>query len=352
MARVCPRCGVSVARGFLCPTCGIKTIDTESSSTALTPITVERATFAGGVFIGLLVAQALYYAARNLATAYLLGTRGVAEEAAFWRDVNGQLLVQILQGAALFIGGMLAGAGHTQAVAAGAALGVANSVLLSLMLLLLKQNPSEMVLYAQPVVHAVIGAAGAFFGNRVWQPAPLLAPLRPSRKGEESLTVVLPEEEELPDVEPLPWGRILLGTIVAVGGTMWARMILGFVLSGSGAHELVQSQFITWELTVVAQLIGGGVAGSNTRNGFQYGFWVGILSAGAIVLLISSADVSLPTNEALGTIFGLDLPQGSPAAVVFQAGQALLLGIVGGWLGSLILPRISRRRRVLGRGEA
>ena len=75
-----------------------------------------------------------------------------------------------------------------------------------------------------------------------------------------------------------------------------------------------------------------------------------MLSAGAIVLLISSADVALPTNEALGTIFGLQLPQGSPAAVVFQAGQALLLGIIGGWFGSLILPRITRRRR-LGRGD-
>ena len=146
----------------------------------------------------------------------------------------------------------------------------------------------------------MIGALGGFFGHHVWQPAPQLAPPRPSRKGEEPLSVQLPEVDELPDVEPLPWLRILLGSIVAVGGTMWARTALGFVLSGSGVQELVQSQFITFALTVVAQLVGGGIAGSNTRNGFQYGFWVGILSAGAIVLLISSADVPLQTNEALG----------------------------------------------------
>jgi hypothetical protein len=351
MARVCPRCGAAVARGFLCPTCGIKTIETESSVAALTPAAVEKPNFAGGVFIGLLVTQALYYASRNLATAYLLGTRGAAEEAAFWQSADGQIVVQVLQGITLFIGGMLAGAGHSQSIAAGAALGVTNSVLLSMMLMLLKQHPTEMILYAQPVIHAVIGAAGGFLGHRVWQPCPKLAPLRPSRKGEEALSVVLPEVDELPDVEPLPWGRILLGSIIAVCGTMWARMVLGFALSGSGVQELVQSQFITLALTIVAQLIGGGIAGSNTRNGFQYGFWVGMLSAGAIVLLISSADVSLPTNEALGTIFGLDLPHGSPAAVVFQAGQALLLGIVGGWFGSLILPRMTRRRR-LGGGEA
>jgi hypothetical protein len=350
MARVCPRCGATAARGFLCPTCGIKTIETDSSAT-LTPAAIERPTFAGGLFIGLLVSQALYYAARNLATAYLLGTRGAAEEAAFWHDANGQILAQMMQGVTLFIGGMLAGAGHSQSVAAGAALGVANSVLLSMMLVLLKHNPTEMMLYAQPVVHAVIGAAGGFFGHRVWQPVPQLAPLRPSRKGEETLSVRLPEVDELPDFEPLPWIRILLGAIVAVGGTMWARTILNFALFGSGTQELVQSQFITLALTVVFQLIGGGIAGSNTRNGFQYGFWVGMLTAGAIVVLISSAGMPLPTNEALGTIFGLELPHGSPPAVVFQAGQALLLGIVGGWLGGLILPRLSRRRR-LGGAEA
>jgi len=351
MARVCPRCGATVARGFLCTTCGIKTIETESSAAALTPAAVERPNFAGGVLIGLLVSQALYYASRNLATAYLLGTRGAMEEAAFWQSAGGQMITQVLQGVTLFIGGLLAGAGHSQSIAAGAALGVANSILLSMMLLLLKHHPSEMILYGQPVLHAMIGALGGFFGHHVWQPAPQLAPPRPSRKGEEPLSVQLPEVDELPDVEPLPWLRILLGSIVAVGGTMWARTALGFVLSGSGVQELVQSQFITFALTVVAQLVGGGIAGSNTRNGFQYGFWVGILSAGAIVLLISSADVPLQTNEALGMIFGLDLPHGSPAAVVFQAGQALLLGIVGGWLGSLILPRMSRRRR-LGGGEA
>src|SRR5947209_3736349 len=149
MARVCPRCGATTARGFLCPTCGIKTIETESASSgvALTPGAVERPTFAGGVFIGLLVAQALYYAALNLATAYLLGTRGAAEETAFWHDVNGQIVVQVLQAIALFIGGMLAGAGHSQSVAAGAALGVANSILLSMMLFLLRHNPTEMILY-------------------------------------------------------------------------------------------------------------------------------------------------------------------------------------------------------------
>jgi len=350
MARVCPRCGAAVARGFLCPTCGIKTIDTESSA-ALTPAVIERPNFAGGVFIGLLVTQALYYASRNLATAYLLGTGGVAEEAAFWQSANGQIVVQVLQGVTLFIGAMLAGAGHSQSVAAGAALGVANSVLLSMMLLLLKHHPTEMVLYAQPLLHAVIGATGGFVGHRVWQPCPQLAPPRPSRKGEEALSVVLPEVDELPDVEPLPWVRILLGSIFAVGITMYARTILNFVLSGTGTQEIVQSQFITLAVTVVAQLVGGGIAGSNTRNGFQYGFWVGMLSAGAIVLLVSAADLPLPTNEALGTIFGLELPNGSPAAVVFQAGQALLLGIIGGWFGSLILPRLSRRR-MLGGGEA
>jgi hypothetical protein len=89
----------------------------------------------------------------------------------------------------------------------------------------------------------------------------------------------------------------------------------------------------------------------NTRNGFQYGFWVGMLSGATIMVLLSAAEMRLPTNEALTGVFGLALPEGSPAAAMFHAGQALVLGVAGGWLGGLILPRMARKRRV-GRGAA
>jgi hypothetical protein len=357
MVRTCPRCRTTVERAFLCPGCGGQTVAAEGAGPAAPSVTagvaVDRPTFGGGILVGLLVAQSLYYAARNLAVAVLLGTGGPAAEAEFWLSAGGSAAEQVLQALALFAGGLIAGAGHAQSVAAGGALGVANSLLLSGMLVVLQRTPSEILLYAQPVLHAFVGAASGFVGQRIWQPAPDLSALpRVSRKGEEVLSVALPEYEVIEDAEPLPWGRILLGTVLAVGGTIWARLVLSFVLADSGAGALLQSQFITWELTVVSQVLGGIVAGANTRNGFQYGFWVGMFSGGAIMLLLSAADMTLPTNEALSAIFGLPLPPGSSTAVVFQAGQALVLGLVGGGLGSLILPRIVKKRRSLDRGAA
>jgi hypothetical protein len=354
MVRICPRCRATVERSFLCPACGGQTIDANpaaqpNSAAAATLGPIERATFGGGTMVGLLVAQGLYYAARNLTIAYLLATAGAAAEAAFWHDSGGQAAEQALQVVALIAGGMIAGAGHRQSVAAGAALGVANSVLLSAMLVLLRRPPSETVLYGQPILHAVIGAVAGFVGQGIWQPAPDLAPLpRVSRKGAEVLSIVLPEHVDLPEIEPLPWGRILLGTVIGVAGTMWARTVLALVLTDTSAQELVQSQYVTWALTILAQALGGAIAGVNTRNGFQYGFWVGMLTGATIMVLLSAAEMRLPTNEALASVFGLSLPEGSPAAAMFQAGQALVLGVAGGWLGGLILPRMARKRRIAG----
>lgn len=351
MQRFCPHCQATVERSFLCPTCGRQLIeanpDLAPQSTGITCCRVtDRPTFAGSVLVGLLVAQCLYYAVRNLATAYLIAACGSAGEADFWQNLAGLVTEQVLQSLALVAGGFIAGAGHHQSVAAGAALGVANSVLLSGMLVVLRRTPNELILYGQPVLHAFVGAISGFIGQRIWQPVPDLAPIaRVSRMGEELLSIVLPEFEEIPEVEPLPWGRILLGSVVAMGGTMWARLILAFVLSGGEAHELLQSQFITWEITVVAQLLGGGIAGSNTRRGFHYGFWVGILAAAMMLLLLSTTEMRLATHEVLASILGLAISEGSPTAVMFQAGQALMLGLLGGWLGSLILPRITRKKR-------
>src|SRR5581483_6949455 len=96
----------------------------------------------------------------------------------------------------------------------------------------------------------------------------------------------LPDRPTATVAEPLPWGRIILGTAVAVGGTLWARMIRDFVVvaSGGSGYEMQQSQFITWEISVVAQVIGGGIAGASTRGGAVYGLWVGLPAAGLLAV--------------------------------------------------------------------
>src|SRR5439155_11315931 len=134
------------------------------------------------------------------------------------------------------------------------------------------------------------------------------------------------------ETEPLPLARILLGMAMSVGGTLAARLIRDFVVVAGGGtgREMQQSQFITWEIALVAQLIGGAVAGAGTRSGAAYGFWVGLPSAALLVLIHAVAAVRVPAQAVPAWLLGVSAPEGSGAALAIQGAQALLLGLIGG----------------------
>src|SRR5207253_2664906 len=93
-------------------------------------------------------------------------------------------------------------------------------------------------------------------------------------------------------IEPLPLARILAGVAVAVAGTLGARMIREFVVvAGGGTGREMQSQFITWEIALVAQVIGGATAGARTRAGVLFGFCVGLPVAAILVIAQAVAAV-------------------------------------------------------------
>jgi hypothetical protein len=139
----------------------------------------------------------------------------------------------------------------------------------------------------------------------------------------------------------------MLGTAVAVGGTVGARLIRDFlvVASGGSGYEMRQSQFIAWGISAVAQVVGGGIAGANTRSGAAYGFRVGLPAAVLLVIVQVVADLRTSAPAVLGWLLGVSVVDGSGAALLIQGVQALILGVVGGWLGGLILPAIPPKRR-------
>jgi hypothetical protein len=106
----------------------------------------------------------------------------------------------------------------------------------------------------------------------------------------------------------------------------------------------MQSQFITWEIALVAQVIGGTVAGAGTRGGALYGFWVGVAAAVCLAVVQSLAVGRVPAHSAPGWLIGGAGADASPAGLTVLAIQAVLLGIVGGWLGGLVLPADPGRR--------
>jgi hypothetical protein len=299
--------------------------------------------------VGLLVAQGLYYAAHHLATAYLLFHADSATEWSFWGGFDGLAVQQSIHTASLLVGGVIAGAGQRHGLAIGAGVGLLNALLSLGLKFKSREATDELIVFGQPVLHAFVGAVGGVIGSRIWQPAPELPLLTADGwLGREALTTILPDRPVAVGVDPIPWGRILIGIALAVGGTLWAQMIRDFVVvaSGGSGHEMRQSQFITWEICVVAQVIGGSIAGANTRGGALFGFWVGLSSAGLLTIALSASDIRSQAHEVPAGLLGLAVPEGTPAALLIQAVQALLLGVVGGWLGGLILPATKQKRRL------
>jgi hypothetical protein len=318
---VCPRCGTSV-------------------------IADDERTSAGGWLVGLVLAQGLYYGLRHLATSWLLAEGGEAPEASFWDETfRGLLTAQALQAVALFAGAMLAAAGHRRALVIGASLGLANSFLLAGLQILLHHQPDDILLYAQPVLHGFVGAVAAVIGARVWQAAPDLPMLAgDGRIGREVLTTIVPERQMEVFIEPVPWLHVFAGAAVAIGGTIGANVIRDFVsVAGAGTTRgLMQSTFITWEITLVAQVIGGAIAGAGARSAVIFGAWVGV--GAAVILGMLQASAAGITTPVPSWLLGASLPDGSPAAIIISAAQALLMGLLGGWLGGLVLPADPRVR--------
>jgi hypothetical protein len=207
---------------------------------------------------------------------------------------------------------------------------------------LLSHRPAdEVIWYIQPVLHVFIGAVGGAVGSRIWQPAPELPPIAgDGRSRREMLTTILPDRPAEVAVEPFPWLLVFAGILVAVGGTLGARLIRDFVVVAGGGkgREMAQSLFITWEITLIAQMIGGAMAGAGTRGGPMYGFWVGLPATIVLVVVQATAAVSVRLPTIPAWLIGAPVTEDSSAALVIQGAQVLLLGTLGGWFGSLVLP--------------
>lgn len=342
MDRVCPRCRGTTPHS-LCPRCGVATYETEAVTT---DGAADTGTVAGGLVIGVLLAQGLYYGLYHLGTAWLLGHGGPAAEETFRDSLGGLVLRQALQAAALIVGGMLAAAGRRRGMLIGATVGVANALLLIGLQHAFRRGVDDFFWLSQPPLHAFVGAAGGVIGSWVWQPPPRLAPLTgDGRAGQEALSTVIPERPEEVDFEPWPWGHILLGVLVAVGGTIGARFIRDLVVvAGGGTGREMQSQLITWEIALMAQVIGGVIAGAATRNGVLYGFWVGVPAAVILAIGQSVPALRVPSQALPSWLAAAPGGEGEPIVLVLQGIQAVLLGTLGGWLGALILPADPGRR--------
>jgi hypothetical protein len=335
MAMVCPQCQTAYRQRLQCPQCNVRLLfDGSSPSRGVRKLFASgswQQTFWGRIFIGLLLSQGLYYGLRQLCVAILLATQ-VADKATLWTDLPGQLLLQGLQLFSLLIGGLFAGAAQRNGALYGTLLGIWNAIFLVLVqpvFIRVEEAAflNAVTLYGQPVLQAFLGGLAGWLGSRIWTPATPDGDDSPLRRPR-----LIPRPRLLLFAGPLAWGRILLGTVTALGGALSAETILRMVVRASDYSltpgSALQAQLVTWEITALAMFVGGVLAGASTKNGFKQGLAVGIASA---VLLC-----------------GIRL--GGTTVVRFHvlllsAFVPLILGVAGGAFGGQLLPPLLPRRR-------
>ena len=150
---------------------------------------------------------------------------------------------------------------------------------------------------------------------------------------------------------PIAYLRVISGAALAIGCTVWAGQLRNAVIAlGAGAFTLesrIQSQFIAWVISTLAMVIGGAFAGAGSRGGIRHGFLVGLVSsAGIFVIHQKVVKEILPAEEFFAAV--LRMPEdGTPSAlqmILFLLTNTLLIGVLSGWFGSKLLPKLGQRR--------
>jgi hypothetical protein len=336
MAMVCPQCNGSFEQRWHCPTCGVRLL--YQSHHTRTP----KGIFGGGaqwqqtpwgrIFIGLLLAQGLYYGLRQLCTAGLMAT-GERGSHDVWNTLYGLIFLQGLQGVGLLVGGMLTGAGKRQGALFGAVVGVWNGVISILVASQSVAGLTPVTLYGQPVLQTAFGALGGFLGSLIWRPLPRVTLPGDSR----AARIVLPSSPKLPILAGrVSWWRVVVGVAVSAGGSLYANVVLQYVLEGGEGHLSIdthlQAQIVTWEIIALAMLGGGAMAGATTPNGIKQGLFAG-LGVAALSMGIHMGKDKMELESAL-------LAACAPVA----------LGLVGGKFGADLFPPVERAARPKGLG--
>jgi hypothetical protein len=187
------------------------------------------------------------------------------------------------------------------------------------------------MLYGKPLLHAGIGFLGGYLGSRIWRPLRALTLAGPG-----AAASPLETSWQGPSLFAgrIAWFRVLVGTVIAVCGTIWANVILNWVLDAAeGKLEIttqVQLQLVTWEITALSMLLGSALAGATRANSLKQGLGVGLASSFLLIGLRTSAR-----------------PEQAQVMLLIVA-SSVALGLAGSWFGGQLFPPVypaPRRKR-------
>src|SRR5205807_8120257 len=132
-------------------------------------------------------------------------------------------------------------------------------------------------------------------------------------------------EPLIPWAGPVDWLRVMIGVAVAVGaGILGTRPVIDALIKASEGYfkieNRLQDKVTIMELFALSILLGGCIAGATRPNGLKQGLCVGI---GSALLILAIFLTSGPPP--IGSLLSLMI-------------SALILGPLGGWFGTELLP--------------
>jgi hypothetical protein len=331
MAMYCPQCSSSFEQRLQCPTCGVRLLVPETRRGGFGLMSRGwQHTSVGRIFIGLLLAQGLFYGLRHLLTGVLLLVQGQNNIQEALTTLPGLIGVQALQIVALVLAGLVAAAGQRSGLLLGLFLGMLNGIIA----VIAQQWPatathSLLPPYGQPLIQGFVGAVSGVIGGTIWKPLAVVLSADSAQLKRKKLT-----QPRMPIFAGrIHWLRIFFGSAFAVVGFLSAHYLLERALKASSdaliAETYWQERVVTWEIKALAMVLGGILAGIGTTNGFKQGVFVGILG-GAIL------------NVALA-LRGVEYQ-----VVVLTMVSSLCLSLSGGWFGGQLFPPLTQFQRARG----
>jgi hypothetical protein len=244
--------------------------------------------------------------------------------------------------AAVAFGGLLAGVGLRRGFPTGAAAGGLGGAAF----VLADGPPAEPVLYALPMLSAVLGGLAGMLGAWVWAapvpvalPAPELSPRRSSIR-----LAADPPPGRGPAVA---WFRVAAGAALIAAGVGLAEEARVKAQRNSGGLLRVdnrgQGRLLSLQLAALAGLAGGAVAAAGTGAGLRQGGLAGaVAAAGVVGMALSRGELPVPAAVALDRL-GVAAGPDDPAALAVVAAGVAGLGLAGGWFGGVLFPPLAPR---------
>ncbi len=315
-------------------------------------IPVSQPSAVARVVFGTVLALGTFLASQALISG---ATALTSPNPAAWRtSPNGLIAIQVAQALAVVFGAVIAAAGRSRGYWLGLTVGILFASLLAGHEFL-NGAPREVVFFARPAVLAVLGMIGGAVGAMIWKAAPQFE-LPVTQHGKQS-SICLAHRMSNDRKRPISWLKILAGAGLIVLGVVVAEPVREYAQKYSGGvlrvESRAQGEFITFQLAVLALILGGAIAGAGTGAGILHGLLTGLIGGTTVFAFSITAPITPLPIEFLITKLQLDdVPFSDPGVVGGIVGCIAIIAIFGGWLGGALFPPLApeymRRRAPMG----